>query len=400
MRYFFVLGNNPALSSAEIQALFPEAQIYLAAPEVLILEAGRVLPVEKLIKRLGGTIKIGTIEEKVSGGQEQVLKKLGGLFNIITADKDLPAGKFNFGFSFYGPKPLNLKKIGLEIKNLLKEKKISCRLVVSREQNLSSVVVEQNRLLKRGAEIVLIRQENNFLIGRSQAVQDFKGLSKRDYGRPGRDDKSGMLPPKLAQIMINLALGPIVSPKARILDPFCGSGTILTEALLMDSQNVVGSDIAKMAIDDSKANLKWVISNFSIANSHYELYKKSVLDLEKFIKRDSIDFIITEPYLGPQRGFFQAPLVVKELNELYAKALIEFSRVLKTDGRVVMVWPVFFNKHSLNPDLGDFAIKPILNKELARNQYLKMTNRQTIVYGRPGQRVFREIVVLEKKSER
>lgn len=355
------------------------------------------LPVENLIKRLGGTIKVGVIEEKVVGGQNQIIDKLKGLFNILCSKPSLPAGKFNFGFSFYGQKPVNLKVIGLELKNFLREKKINSRLVVSREANLSSVIIAQNKLLTRGVEIVLIRQEKNILIGRTLAVQDFKGLSKRDYGRPGRDDKSGMLPPKLAQMMINLVAGPHVPLAASLLDPFCGSGTILTEALLIGFQQVIGSDISKTALDDSRANLKWLISNFSISDGHYQLFKKSVLDLEKFIKKESIDYIVTEPYLGPQRGFFQPAAVARELNDLYSKALLEFSKVLKNNGRVVMVWPVFLNRHFLSPDLGAFKIVPPFGRDLLSSKDLKITERQTIVYGRPGQRVFREILILEKK---
>lgn len=405
MRYFFVLGNNPALSVAEIQAIFPDSQGQMVAPDVFVMNVGRELKSNDLIKRLGGTIKIGIIEEEVIGGQNQIVEKLKGIFNIISAkpklseaDGAMAVGKFNFGFSFYGAKPLNLKIIGLELKTFLKEKEINSRLVVSRELNLSSVVVEQNKLLKRGAEIVLIRTDKNILLGRTQAVQDFKGLSKRDYGRPGRDDKSGMLPPKLAQIMINLAAGSSAVDSATIiLDPFCGSGTILTEALLMGYKKVIGSDISKTAIDDSKQNIKWLIDNFNLKDSHYQLFKKSVLDLSKFIKKDLVDLIVTEPYLGPQRGFFQPALAVKELNDLYSRSLIEFESVLKKDGRVVMVWPVFFNKHFLNPTLSNFKIINPLSVDLRIDKNLKLTERGTIVYGRPGQKVFREIIVLERK---
>lgn len=404
MRYFFVLGNNPALSVAEIQAIFPDSQGQMAAPDVFVMETGRELKANELVKRLGGTIKIGIIEEEVVGGQNQVIEKLKGIFNIISAkpvlkvdDSEAVVGKFNFGFSFYGPKPVNLKVIGLELKTFLKEKNINSRLVVSRELNLSSVVVEQNKLLKRGAEIVLIRIEAAILVGRTLAVQDFKGLGKRDYGRPGRDDKSGMLPPKLAQIMINLAAGTgSIDSKLTILDPFCGSGTILTEALLMGYKNVIGGDVLKKAIDDTKLNIKWMQELFSITGSHFELYKKSVLDLSKFIKKEQIDLIVTEPYLGPQRGLFQVAQVVRELEDLYSKALLEFFAVLKNNGRVVMVWPVFFNENFLEPDLGNFKMVNLLSADLEENKYLETTTRGTIVYGREGQKVYREIVILEK----
>jgi len=34
--------------------------------------------------------------------------------------------------------------------------------------------------------------------------------------------------------------------------------------------------------------------------------------------------------------------------------------------------------------------------ELRSNEFIKKNNRETIIYGRPGQKVHREIVVLEK----
>ena len=57
-------------------------------------------------------------------------------------------------------------------------------------------------------------------LGQTLVVQPFKVLSKRDFGRPARDDHSGMLPPKLAQIMINLARRNDDISTKTILDPF------------------------------------------------------------------------------------------------------------------------------------------------------------------------------------
>ena len=88
----------------------------------------------------------------------------------------------------------------------------------------------------------------------TKAIQPIESLGERDFGRPYRDAKSGMLPPKLAMMMINLAgqsLG------ATILDPFCGSGTILMEAATIGYTNLMGSDISPKAIDDTRQNFAW-----------------------------------------------------------------------------------------------------------------------------------------------
>ena len=122
-----------------------------------------------------------------------------------------------------------------------------------RSPTLSSVVVEQNKLTTaQGAEIVIVQFDKKLFLGKTIAVQPFKELSFRDYGRPARDDYSGMLPPKLAQIMLNLSGA---KPADTILDPFCGSGTILTEAMLMGYQDLVGSDVSSKAIEDTGKNI-------------------------------------------------------------------------------------------------------------------------------------------------
>jgi 2-polyprenyl-3-methyl-5-hydroxy-6-metoxy-1,4-benzoquinol methylase len=103
-------------------------------------------------------------------------------------------------------------------------------------------------------------------------VQDIEAYGARDQARPARDARVGMLPPKLAQTIINLAAG---RPETRmdkhwdsadglgrfmVLDPFCGTGVILQEALLM-GYSVYGSDIEPRMAEYTKKNLQWLVSN-------------------------------------------------------------------------------------------------------------------------------------------
>jgi len=390
MKYYFILGNNPALSVAEIKALYPKNSGFLANSACFIMESDTEIDAKKLIRRLGGTIKIGLIEEEIANLsqdlEESIIKTINKSGNLR------PEGKFNFGFSAYGLK-FNFQKIGLEIKKEIKEGGFNARLVTSRDPNLSSVIIEQNHLIDKGAEIVLIKCNNNKLfIGKTLSVQAFKELSFRDYGRPSRDDYSGMLPPKLAQIMINLTQA---KPDAVILDAFCGSGTILSEALLMGYQNLIGSDLSAKAIEDTKNNLAWIAEKFDHELNHTKIFEYSATMLSKKLAPKSVDVIASEPYLGPQRGQNDINKIIATLEKLYSESIIEFSKILKDDGRVVMVWPVFSanNKfRTMNPKLGNFKIVPPLTKN-----ELRMTERQTIIYGRQGQKVWREIVILEKK---
>ena len=397
MKYFFVLGNNAALSVAELGSLMDVKDAILVAADFLVIESAVEINPEALITRLGGTIKIGMIKEEIaaSSGRDTILQQVVDLAaGKKQASRD---GKFNFGFSDYGAKVFDKKDLGLRLKKHFSENGVSSRFVVSREKTLSSVVIAQNKLLTRGIEIVLTEYENQIFIGETLAVQPFKDLSLRDFGRPARDDLSGMLPPKLAQIMINLAQ--VNDQESLIVDPFCGSGTILSEAIIMDYKNIFGSDLSIRAVEDTKKNISWLKELYKLSDIKFKFLVKNVLALSKFVKAESVAAIITEPYLGPQRGKIEFEQIVRELDSLYTGAIKEFYEVLIPGGRVVMVWPVFYGNKPIGPNFNGFKVVNFVPEHLRDNGIMQKTTtgRGTIIYGRPGQKVFREIVVLEKE---
>jgi tRNA G10 N-methylase Trm11 len=392
MKYFFVLGTNTALSVAELQAVLHLSNWQLLATNFLVADSERELAPESLIRRLGGTIKIGLMREELAADDSQAI--IASLQKIASAKQvQSAAGKFNFGFSDYGARAFDKKDLGSRLKKYFSEHKISSRFVVSREKTLSSVVVAQNKLLTRGLEIILAGTADRILIGETLAVQPFKDLSLRDYGRPARDDLSGMLPPKLAQIMLNLAQ---LTESTVIIDPFCGSGTILSEAALLGYQNLFGSDVSLKAVEDTRKNISWLKELYKIPDFKLKLFVKKAEQLSKFIKGGSIDAVITEPYLGPQRGQIAFATVIKNLEGLYSAALKEFDLILKPQGRVVMIWPLYYGERPITPDYAGFKILNMIPEDLRTSPFIKKNNRPTIIYGRPGQKVYREVVVLEK----
>lgn len=394
MKYYFVLGTNTALSVAEVCQVFPGQNWRLLAPDFLVGDFSEEIEAEQEIRKLGGVIKIGRLSATIkSGNDRNLLEKIADLAEHRLASTS--GGKFNFGFSSYGKRYFNKKDYGLKLKKYFQEQKISSRFVVSRESTLSSVVVAQNKLLTRGVEIILAGDGDEILIGETLAVQPFKDLSLRDYGRPSRDDLSGMLPPKLAQVMLNLAVK--IDENTVIIDPFCGSGTVLTEALLLGAKQLFGSDISTTAIEASQKNLSWVSEMYKVKDARHKLFVKSVEQLSKFIKPASVDAVVTEPYLGPQRGRIDFSSIVRELEELYGTALKEFYIILKPGRRVVMVWPIYYGERPVSPLFEGFEIVSALPESLKNSQFIKLSQRNTIIYGRPGQKVYREIVVLEKK---
>jgi len=393
MKYFFVLGTNASLSAAELAAVIDFKDPRLLAPDFLVIDSPREINAENLIKRLGGMVKIGRIEAEIKSGDDKNLEK--EIRQIASERQAAGTGsKFNFGFSDYGHRNFNKKDLGLKLKKYFSEEKISSRFVISREKTLSSVVVAQNKLLKNGVEIILAGQGDNILIGATLAVQPFKDLSLRDFGRPARDDMSGMLPPKLAQIMINLAQ--VNHFEAVLVDPFCGSGTVLSEAMLMGYKYLFGSDISAKAVEDTRRNINWTKELYKVTDVKLKLFVKNAMDLSKFIKGDSVAAIVTEPYLGPQRGLIAFKSVIANLEELYSESLKEFNKVLQAGARVVMIWPMFYGQRPISPDYSGFKLLNMIPEALRDSEFIKKHNRDTIIYGRPGQKVYREVVVLEK----
>lgn len=393
MRYFFILGTNPTLSLAELAAIFNHGKFSLVQKNIAILEINQEIKAN-IIKKIGGVIKFGIIHNETSSLATQDILKSAANFS---KPKKIES-KFKFGISFYGKAKINIKVLGMEFKKLLKESGINSRWVISREPTLSSVVVEQNDLAtEKGVEIVIIQFEKKLFLGKTIAVQAFKELSFRDYGRPARDDYSGMLPPKLAQIMLNLSGADL---NAAILDPFCGSGTIITEAALMGYKKITGSDISDRALKDTKTNLAWIQSNFKLEVLNFKLFHSDATQISKHIAPNSIDFIITEPYLGPQRGDTPISKIKSELERLYSYSLDEFNKILKPDGKIVMIWPVFQGKLStfIYPNIDSYKIIDPIPANLKKNIFLKITNRDSIIYGREGQRVWREIIILGKEK--
>lgn len=397
MKYFFILGNHQILSLAEIKAVFPKASLSFV-DEVCFLEtsettgASSSFDEKALIRNLGGTIKIGRVLSQIKNMEEG--RKL-ALKELLLVPKE---GKFNFGISVYGSAKVKALALGLELKKDLKANYKSLRLVTSRDKALSSVVVEQNKLVSSGKEIVFFGFKDKLFLGITEAVQPFKELSFRDYGRPARDDLSGMLPPKLAQIMINLSQA---KKNETILDPFCGSGTILTEAILMGYKKIMGSDISAKAIKDSRENIEWIAEKFNL-DTEVSLSEADVKQLSKKFKPNSISSIITETYLGPQRGKVDIFKTSQELTGLYNKALKEIKEVLSPGGSVVMVLPVFLQNGQkrilpLTIPMGLKIKESDIRDYRDHKDYREgITPRGSFIYGRSGQKIWREIIILKK----
>jgi tRNA (guanine10-N2)-dimethyltransferase len=102
-----------------------------------------------------------------------------------------------------------------------------------------------------------------------------------------------MLPPKLARMMVNYSQ---TAEGGIIWDPFCGSGTVLMEALAL-GYTVIGTDVDPKAVEETKENLSWLCDEKWISHSNYKVFEH---DITKGVPTGvEFDSIVTEPYLGP-----------------------------------------------------------------------------------------------------
>jgi len=74
----------------------------------------------------------------------------------------------------------------------------------------------------------------------------------------------------------------LTSRATLVVDPFCGSGNVLLEAMML-GLDAVGSDISEKAVKDSQANLKWLENKLSVTNDQLPInYQLPNFQVDKF----------------------------------------------------------------------------------------------------------------------
>lgn len=392
----FILGREPELSVAELEARSKgwSATVDVLSPHAALLLHPEPLP-ERMLNRLGGSIKQVDVVERwpieLSIAKTMMARYTGDwLLGLFPGD-----GRVEFGASFYDAKPVDragVAKLSLSHKKEIAQTDRAVRFVTSKEDQLSAVTVQRNGLLKKGKEIVFILRPDEILVGVTRAVQDYQLYGLRDFGRPAANAKSGMLPPKLAQMMLNIAG---VQSGDLLLDPFCGTGTVLQEAALMGVKKIFGSDLEARAVKDSQENMSWLFREFPDLHTDVEIILRDARQISA-----TADVIVTEPYLGkPLRGHEPKDWLeeqARDLTRLYLQAFQQWKKHLRPGGRIVMVWPEFtvggadvtINLDKAIQGLG-FALQPLLKPSSAAAFVLP--DASVLRYGRDDAKVQRQI---------
>jgi tRNA G10 N-methylase Trm11 len=208
-----------------------------------------------------------------------------------------------------------------------------------------------------------------------------------------------MLPPKLARMMLNLGRGAWQAAHATedtakltsVYDPFCGSGTVLLEALMLNF-DVMGSDLDKDSVTGTQENLDWYCETYQQqVNSHVFYSDATNVTLDQVHQK--IELIVTEPFLGkPTPQLAQLPNIYKGLEKLYWGVFRQWTKILADRAVVVIIFPyVQMEKHT-------FSLENLIDK-LAELGYTPVS--EPILYHRPLAVVQRQVwqFVYDKKGK-
>jgi tRNA G10 N-methylase Trm11 len=359
----FISGKNWRLSLAELTAYMQARQIRFevlyASREFFTINVEEKLNAS-IISDLGGTIKIGEAKtalpsdfvkeafmEKNKEAQAQVsedLEKSG----LVADMAKMAEGKVFFGVSVYcsedqlKPQAGNIQRlVGSTIKDSLAgyDKKARFMGCADRKQaQLSHVEVLKKQLVESKSEVLFCIGKETAWVASTIAVHNPFEFQKRDIYKPRQRKIFGM-PPRLAKIMVNLSG---CTPGKVLLDPFCGVGTVLAEALLVEAK-VVGTDINPWCVKAAVDNLVWLKQEYDLWDADFRVIQGDVAALASKIGVETVDCIVSEPDLGP--ALRQVPTtpyaekVIEKLQPLFFGFVEEAYKVLKPDGRLVLVTP-------------------------------------------------------------
>lgn len=305
-----ILGRLPKLSIAELEAMFGKSHVRAVSRSTAVVDTDNLS-----INSLGGSLKCGKIIHTLPADGHPTLEQTSHWITRTYVHQLLAVGgKITLGISAYGfsISPRQLQSIGLLLKTSMKKHNVSLRLIPNTTTELSTATSHNNKLglSPKKRELFIIKTDNGaIIIAESNGAQNITAYARRDRNRPRRDAFVGMLPPKLAQIMVNLAVGN--AAKATILDPFCGTGTVLQEALLK-GYGVHGSDLSQKMIDYTTENLAWLQSKYHITGTVRSLEQADAMT-HQWPKAQQLDAVVCETYLGQP---FSAPPSPKKLHEV------------------------------------------------------------------------------------
>jgi tRNA G10 N-methylase Trm11 len=400
--YAAFLGHLPHVSVAELCALTPDFRLQrVLENKVAIFETAEELDIDDL-NMWGGTMLLA----KQIDAKNPTLRDIPKLLHEQLATTK---GKATFSLRSIGVSKDVIRDAYRDGKQFLKKQGKSTRYVGNERQPAATVLLHDAGLMnpKEGCELVILKDEDYLWFGRTIAAQDPDAYTKRDMQKPVRDTRLGLLPPKLAQIMLNFGKWLVdtksgaTKPKKTItvLDPFCGMGVVPMECLLR-GWTVLAADLNERAIAGCEKNLDWLRKEEDIKKKDVPstIWKQDAR--KPFKLKTPPDVIVTESHLGPalsdRPNQKDAAKMRTENDQLQTEFLKNIAATLPGTP-IVVTWPVWhlktgplFIEKTWN-HLQELGYRAVLPRGIETDN----TARLSLLYRRPDQVVGREIILLQ-----
>lgn len=407
-----ILGRQPALGLAELESLYGGGKVRPAGDQAAVVN---IDPCLLAFDRLGGSVKfckmLTTLDTTNWGQIEKFLLKVSPGHS-----QTMDEGKMTLGLSLYGfnESLQRVEATGLSLKKVIRTTGRPVRLVPNKTPDLNSAQVLHNKLTgTNGWELVFIRDGDKTIVAQTVKIQDIEAYTRRDRERPKRDARVGMLPPKLAQIIINLAAGKLPEDSLqnicdipagepipaklldkKVLDPFCGTGVIMQEAYLM-GYGVYGSDLEARMIDYTLENMRWLAQTHNPGGdtSRFEQGDATMMQWSH-----KFDFVASEVYLG--RPFTSPPTpeilaqTISDTNLIIKKFLRNIGEQVPSGTRFCLAVPAWQTRG------GDFKHLPLIDSlsEIGYNRVkFEQVDDGDLIYYREQQFVARQLLVITRK---
>jgi precorrin-6B methylase 2 len=325
-----------------------EVALVLAFGKLSVLEACSVLGTS-VQRAEAPTERISVL--KVDHLQRNRLSELSGVHKCapVTAVPDSSSGALN-GFvelmTSYLEEKSNVSLSGYDVGEDDYEDLVRAMLDGLREAGLKKVrllrpkgneLLSERVLVREAFDVVAFPYHEGFGLGPTVWVPDTASMRQRGTRKPIPHSDIAMSP-RLARTLVNLAgLG----PGQTILDPFCGSGTILTEAYAK-SLRCLGLDSRASRVQEARENLRW--SGGGVNSKGYDIRKGDARELSRMLRGSKVDAVVTEPLLLPRLDArpktSTARAMIEESAGVYNDALASMSESIPPDGRIVVVVPI------------------------------------------------------------
>lgn len=384
--YITILGRQPALGMAELERIYGAQNTSWFSADTATITTD-----DFNFNRLGGSLKAGRVILQLNSSWNDASRSITRHYEQAWKNADY---KITLGLSAYGTtaSARDVQKIGLGIKQKLKSHGVNVRLVPNDFPALNTASSHHNKLglSANKIELLIVKASNgSTIVAESVGAQNITAFAARDQVRPHTDAFVGMLPPKLARIMLNLA----AAQNNSILDPFCGTGVILQEALL-DGHTVNGTDLSDKMVSYTQKNLDWLVSKNHISGKIGVIRQA---DAMKELWQFHYGAVITETYLGQPFSVPPKPQKLLEVrdncNHIVSEFLINLARQCQKGTIVVMAIPAW---RSANGSFTHLPLAGSIMKLGYKRIALKNVPSTQLLYYRDTQVVARELLIIEK----